>query len=294
VRPNLIEAVSHVAFRVSDLEACVECATSLVGLCETERREDRVFLTHGGPHHSLEYIAGAENQLDHMGFQVTGTDALSEVRRRVAEAGYEILEREVEGPVDAGFSFVGPESFVIEIHTPMRAAHPVPAATTTAPNRLGHFNINPREVEPMRRLFAEVLGFRVSDEVGDREGWFMRCNSDHHAIAILAGSGTFHHQAWEVQSAIDLGHVGDLLDERGERLLWGPVRHGVGRNIAAYFRDPAGAVIELYTDMDRIESDDAEPGRWDPSDNRWYSLWTDFRPAGFREYGVAPAPLEAP
>jgi catechol 2,3-dioxygenase len=289
VKPDLVAAVSHVAFQVADVEACVETATSLVGLRQSESRGDSVFLTHGGPHHSLEYIAAGADRLDHMGFEVTGTEALAEIRRRVEAGGHRILDDAVAGPVGDGFRFVAPEDFVIEVHTRMDAADPAPTGTATAPNRLGHFNINPREVEPLRRVFAEVLGFRVSDEVGAGDGWFMRCNADHHAIAVLGGQGMFHHQAWEVQSVVDLGHVGDLLDERGERLLWGPVRHGVGRNVAAYFRDPAGAVIELYTDMERIE-DDAEPGHWDPTDNRWYSLWTDFRPPNFRDYGVPPAP----
>lgn len=292
MKPDLIAAVSHVAFRVADPEACVESATSLIGLRESERRGDSVFLTHSAAHHSLQYIAAGENALDHMGFQASSPGALAEVRGRVEAAGLRILDREPDGPVGESFTFAGPEGFAIEVHTEMGEVE-APRGTAAAPNRLGHFNINPRQVEPSRRLFAEVLGFATSDEVGAGDGYFMRCNADHHAIAILSGHGWFHHQAWEVQSAVDLGHVGDLLDERGERLLWGPVRHGVGRNVAAYFRDPTGSVVELYTDMERIEADDAEPRRWDPGDSRWYSLWTDFRPPNFREYGVPPAPLPA-
>lgn len=293
MRADLVAAVSHVAFRVADPEACVEHATALIGLRESERSGASVFLTHDASvHHSVEYIAAAENGLDHMGYEARSPEALAELRRRVEAAGLPILDREPAGPVAESFTFLGPEQFAIEIHTPIGPpADPPPPGLVAAPNRLGHFNVNPREVEPSRALYADVLGFRVSDEVGDGDGYFMRCNADHHAIAILAGHGWFHHQAWEVQSVVDLGHVGDLLDERGERLLWGPVRHGVGRNVAAYFRDPTGSVVELYTDMERIEADDAEPGRWDPDDNRWYSLWTDFRPPSFREYGVPPAPL---
>jgi catechol-2,3-dioxygenase len=286
MRPELVAAVSHVAFRARDPEACAEVATSLIGLGETERRGDSIYLTHGTPHHSLEYIAAGENALDHMGFEVTSEAALEELHRRVETAGLEVLEREPAGPVSRSFSFAGPEGFVVELHTPMGEVDP-PAGSATAPNRLGHFNINPREVEPLRALFADLLGFATSDTLGD-DGFFMRCNADHHAVALLPGHGWFHHQAWEVQSIADLGHLGDLLDERGERLLWGPVRHGIGRNIAAYFRDPAGAVIELYTDMERIEGE-SETKHWDPAGDRWYSFWTDFRPPQFRELGVPPA-----
>jgi catechol 2,3-dioxygenase len=289
MRPELIGSVSHVAFRAADPEACVEVATGLVGLRESERSGDSVFLTHGAPHHSLQYIAAADNSLDHMGFEVTSDEALAEIRRRVEAANLPVIDRAPEGPVADSFTFLAPEGFAIEVHTPMGEIAP-PSRYTAAPNRLGHFNLNPHHSRPLQALFGELLGFATSDRLGE-DGYFMRCNADHHAIAILPGNGWFHHQAWEVQSIADLGRVGDLLDERGERLLWGPVRHGIGRNIAAYFRDPAGAVIELFTDMERIEGD-SETKYWDPAGDRWYSFWTDFRPPDFRDLGVPPAPPE--
>jgi catechol-2,3-dioxygenase len=286
MNPDLVQAVSHVALQVTDVDASSEFASALIGLRESGRSADRVFLTHDDSHHSVEYISGETNALDHMGFEVTGPEALREIRSRVENAGLEIVEEDLAGPIEDGFLFVGPDGFGIEVHLPMGKAGQVPLGVAAAPNRLGHFNINPVEVEPSRRMYSDVLGFLVSDWVGDGDGCFMRCNTDHHAIAIVPGPGTFHHQAWEVKSIADLARAADLLNERGQRTLWGPVRHGVGNNIAVYFREPAGDVIELYTDMDKIETSDAEPGHWDPTDPLWYSRWTDFRPSDFRTFGV--------
>lgn len=283
--PDLVKSLSHVAFRVSDLEANVAVAETLIGLVERERDGESVYLSHDTSHHSLKYIQDSVDRLDHVAFEAVGPEALAELRRRVEAAGYEILDRPLDGPLADGFQFVGPEELVVELHTGAVALE-APAGAVVAPNRIGHFNINPVEVGPMYRLFTDLLGFRVSDQVGEEAGFFLRCNSDHHAVAILPGRGSFHHLAWEVKGFGNLVRVADLLNERGERTLWGPLRHGAGRNVAVYFTEPAGSVVELYTDMDRIESSDAEVVRWDPEDSHWYSLWTDYRPSGLRELGV--------
>lgn len=283
--PDLVRSLSHVAFRVSDLEANVAAAESLIGLVERERDGESVYLTHDTSHHSLKLIGDPVDRLDHVAFEATGPAALAELRRRIEGAGHEILDQPLDGPLADGFHFVGPEGLVVELHTGA-ARLEAPEGSVVAPNRIGHFNVNPLQVGPMYRLFTELLGFRVSDQIGEELGFFLRCNSDHHAVAILPGRGVFHHLAWEVNGFGSLVRVADLLHDRGERTLWGPLRHGAGHNVAVYFIDPAGSVVELYTDMDRIESSEQETVRWDPEDPHWYSLWTDFRPAGLRELGL--------
>src|ERR1700681_5101771 len=50
--------------------------------------------------------------------------------------------------------------------------------------RLGHFGFNVTDLEPARHFYADLLGFRISDEF-QRGGWFMRFGSDHHAFALF-------------------------------------------------------------------------------------------------------------
>ena len=82
----------------------------------------------------------------------------------------------------------------------------------------------------------------------------------------------------------------DLLDVRGTGVLWGPVRHGAGENIAVYHRDPSGAVVEHYTDMERIYDDGrARSGRWAADDPRWLSRWAPAVVFGeLRDLGLPP------
>jgi hypothetical protein len=54
----------------------------------------------------------------------------------------------------------------------------------------------------------------------------------------------------------------DLLGRRGIPILWGPVRHGPGHNVAVYHRNPDGYLIELFYDMDLMV--DEELGYFEP------------------------------
>jgi catechol-2,3-dioxygenase len=290
---SLISSIGHVALRVKDLEASVSDAVDVLGLRETERVAGTAYLTHGQQHHSLQYIQADEDALDHLAFEASSLEALRELRERIDRAGCEIVsDSPLELGIEHGFAFVGPGGFVCELYVGMAEALPGLRAAH-APNRLGHFTLNPRDVEPMGAFFQTVLGFRVSDVVTGGNGWFLRCNVDHHGVAVVPGRGAFHHAGWEAQSIADLGHLADRLDERDRHLLWGPVRHGLGRNIAAYYVEPCGAVVELYTDLERIYADDFAPRTWDFEDRRWYNLWGTYRPDGFRDFGVLPAAVPA-
>jgi hypothetical protein len=137
-------------------------------------------------------------------------------------------------------------------------------------------------------FLERVLDFRVSDVV--EAGRFLRCNVEHHGIAVLPGPGRLHHHAWEVRDIGEIVRLGDLLDRRGERLMWGPIRHGAGNNIAAYLIDPAGVVVEYYTDMQRIYDENHIAGQWTMDDPRSYSLWAPIPPPGdFMGLGAPPA-----
>ena len=46
------------------------------------------------------------------------------------------------------------------------------------------------------------------------------------------------------------------------RILWGPVRHGPGHNVATYHRNPDEHTIELYIELDQMK--DEELGYFDP------------------------------
>jgi catechol-2,3-dioxygenase len=293
VSANVIAAIGHAALRVRDLGAAVTVATEVMGLRETERSGEWVYLTHGTPHHSLQLTAADVDAVDHIGLVAASPDALGEIRERLEREGVRLLhDGPLDGMLEDGITFVGPDGFVFEVYTGMPAGEPEYVPHGVRPRRFGHFNIYLPDPQPMWEFLQRVLDFRVSDRVGP--AGFLRCNADHHGIGLApADSARLHHYAWEVESIADLGRLGDVLAARGHNLVWGPVRHGAGNNIAAYFVDAADLVVEFYTDMVRIEDEGTYvPGTWDRDDPRFLSLWWQAVPQGLREHGLPPAPLE--
>jgi catechol-2,3-dioxygenase len=288
-RPAIAD-IGHVALRTRDLDRAVFMATNVMGLREVERRDDWVYLTHGAEHHTLMYRAAAEDAVDHIGLEAAGEEGLATVRERVALRGLEVVS---DGPlypgVTDGFAFVGDGGFVYDVSTGVARDQPSFHPTGVRPQRLGHINLHPEDPDAARAFFEDVLDFRLSDTITG-QGYFLRCNSEHHGVALLRGRGTLHHHAWQVESIADLGRLADLLDEQRIDLLWGPLRHGAGNNVAAYFAEPAGTVVEFYADMEHIY-DEASfvPRTWDADDKRWYSRWSPGRPADFRSFGLKPA-----
>jgi catechol 2,3-dioxygenase len=286
---RLVTAIGHVALRVHDLSACVEHAELVLGLRVVERTAQEAFLTRGNHHHALHLIEDREPHVDHIGLAAGGPDDLDELQRRLAAEG---ITPAHDGPgphVERSVTFAAPEGFTFEVFWGMEDGQPDYPAPGIRPRRLGHVNIRTREPGRMAEFLQRVLDFKVSDVIGDGQAYFLRCNQDHHGVAVTSGGGLLHHHAWEVRDVAELVRLCDLLDERGVGTLWGPVRHGAGENIAVYHREPSGAVAEHYADMERIYDDGRyRRGWWAADDPRWLSRWAPGgAPAEFRELGLA-------
>ncbi|MCU1476385.1 MAG: hypothetical protein JWQ64_1078 [Subtercola sp.] len=297
---GLISEMGHLALQTTRFDASVFDATEVLGLRETERSEAVVaapldgsahgrtsYLAAAHVHHELMYVESESDGIDHIGLVAAGPEALEELRERIAAAGYEFIsETPLEKGIADGFAFIGPEGFVYEIYLGMQ---PLKADRGGfGPDRFGHVNLHPVDVEATKNFLVDVLDFRISDIVGDDFAYFLRCNPDHHGIALIAGKGSLHHHAWQTQSIADLGKLGDRLDRLGRRLIWGPVRHGAGHNIAAYFVEAVGDVIELYTDLEQIYDDNRPPIVWDAADGGWFNRWGVYNGENFRSHGAFP------
>ena len=281
---GLISEMGHVAIQTTDLQGSIFDATQLLGLRVTEKTDSEVYLAAASVHHELVYVESDVNGIHSLGLVARDGDALRTIRQRVRDEGLPVIsEKPVSAGVQDGFTFVGPEGWIFEIYTDMQPD--VPARLSFGPDRYGHINFHPKDVTGMMKFLHRVLDFRLSDVIGDDFAYFMRCNPDHHGIALIKGEGTFHHHAWQTQSIADLGKLGDRLHQVGRELIWGPVRHGAGHNIAAYYVETSGAVVELYTDLEQIYDDARPPVVWGADEN-WYNMWSSFRPQEFRTFGI--------
>jgi catechol-2,3-dioxygenase len=278
---KLISQMGHVALRTTDLEASVRHATDILGLRETERARDAVYLTCGRNHHDLQLIRAGHAAFDHFALEAAGDAAFDEILARLQRSNVEIVSRNPEEP---GFAraarFVTTDRHMVEVYAGMEKNQPAVYNTVgVRPRKYGHTTIAVPDVAASESFYCNILGFIPSDRMYVRTGdtskdiavW-MRCNSDHHGLALIAGEAGLRHCAWEMESFSYLAALGDHLHANGIRIEWGPGRHGPGNNLYTYHRDPAGNVHEHLADIERIYDDSFIGRRWELSPET-LNLW---------------------
>ena len=56
----------------------------------------------------------------------------------------------------------------------------------------------------------------------------------------------------------------------------------------AYYVEPNGTVVELYTDMEHIYDDAREPIVWSEEDSYWVNQWDGLRQPSVGSFGTPP------
>ena len=147
------------------------------------------------------------------------------------------------------------------------------------------------DVQAATRFYCDVLGFRVSDWMGDHFS-FLRCGVDHHTINLIeTGKNKHFHTAFELRDWAHMQTACDFLSRSGYRMLWGPGRHGIGHNLFAYHRSPNGLITELFAELDQMQDEllgyfDPRPWHFDnpqrpktwPKDPNAANLWGPMPP----------------
>lgn len=285
-----ISEMGYVALQTRMLKESVRNATDIYGLSAVDSTDKKTYLSAANTHHEIVYTKSDQDAVDHIGLVAPNRDELDAIREKVRRGGWKILaEQPIEDHIEAGFAFVGPDGFTWHVYLGMEKWDDRPGGF--GPDRYGHVNLQTADTVGMRNFLVEIFDFRVSDQIGEDVAFFLRCNIDHHGIAIFKkakGPGVLHHHAWQTQSIVDLGRLGDRLRKDGRKLLWGPVRHGAGHNIAAYAVEPCGAVIELYTDLEYIYDHDRAAYYWEEADPFWVNQWDGQVPRDIFNFGIPP------
>lgn len=292
-----ISRIGHIAFTVEHLGDSVAFAEECLGLRTVEHRGDVAYLTSNSRHHQLRLQAGDAPAMQTFSFDAPSQAAVNAVGARAEEAGLDV--RVVADDADlhrCAIAIDVPHGPTISVVSGARQVPTsrYPTVAPVRPRKLGHVTLSTDEPARLEQTLAGVFGMRLSDRLdlgGNAPGdltWF-RCNADHHGVGIVPGPVGLHHHAWEVADLVALGLLGDHLNERGVRYVWGPGRHGPGDDVFAYFENPAAALVEVYCDMLQIEDEstydatrdwggvEASANLWGPlPDPRWFAYLTPF------------------
>ena len=121
------------------------------------------------------------------------------------------------------------------------------------PRKASHVVLNTPDLECLQAFYEQHLAFRTSD-FSANQMVFLRCNTDHHAIAFNRSPyASVNHVAFEMPSIDSFMRGIGRMRVKGQSPAWGPGRHGPGNNPFAYFVSPSGFVIEFTSEVQQID-----------------------------------------
>jgi len=255
--------IGHAIFESPDLQPMIDYYTEVVGLILAERERDRAFLVTKIGQLAVELNRGGDERCAMLSFEVAPDTDFGAVARVLQTLGIKSDLRNDSVPgMGTALTLHDSKGTGIALFKEWSSVGGQLAHHGIGPLKLGHIAWVVEDPKATADFYAKILGFRVSDWIDDFFV-FMRCNADHHTVNFVRGGvSKMHHLAFELKDFIHLQNACDLLGQMNIPILWGPVRHGPGHNIATYHRNPDGQMIELFCEMDRMV--DEELGYFEP------------------------------
>jgi len=240
------------------------------GLVEVASEEGLAwFKTQGhDEHHVVRLHASDTNCIEVIALAADTRSDVDDLHAKVAQAGCKVVHRpqELDAPGGGyGFRFFSPDGLPFEISADVeRLDKRVMERWEGMPVKISHIVLHSPDHHAAVKFLTDVLGFRVSDWLGDFM-CFLRCNSAHHRLAILPGPPCLNHVAYDMLSVDDMMCGASRLRQRGCDLRWGPGRHTAGNNTFTYFCTPNDFAVEYTADLEEVDFDSHQPQVHEPA-----------------------------
>ena len=255
--------IGHATFTTPDIDRQIEYYRNVVGLHVVDREPKRAFLGTNSGQLAVVLKLGAHETCERISFEVSPSTSFAEMSKHLAALGLKAETRTDSIPgLSQILTFQDLKGTTIELFSEPGFVNKGAQVGGAVALKLGHLAFVVEDPKATAEFYENVLGFRTSDWIGDYFV-FLRCGPDHHTVNFIRGSTVkMHHIAFEMR---DTAHLHNALDQLGQKsmdVIWGPVRHGPGHNVAAYHFNPDGQMVEFFAELDRMSNE--ESGYFDP------------------------------
>jgi catechol 2,3-dioxygenase len=259
----------HAQVRVLDLEKSITFYRDVLGLVETGRdKQGRVYFKcwDERDHHS--YIIRQDDKagIDFFAFKVLNKATLDQLESDLRAYGLATERMPAGDLLETGerVRFELPSGHLIELYAEkthvgngLGQNNPGPwsadAERGIAPVRLDHGLLYGPNIEAVRKIFMDVLGFFLVERVLTPEGdanaaiW-LSCSHKVHDIAFAEypEPGKLHHCSFLLDSWEKVQRAGDIMSMNEVSVDIGPTRHGITRGSTIYAWDPSGNRFETF------------------------------------------------
>ena len=278
---------NYIALQAPDPRRAAEFAVGHMGmeLVHVDANERHYLAGHGLDPYSVVYTKG-ERAVDHVSYVVADAAALSRAETTLSQLAvdFERIEGSEMWRHKRAVRFRAPTGTTIEltlgveIEIPMTELVEAPQVAP-APLAFDHVILRTRDIESLTQWSGDVLGLRESARI--------IAPDDVPILSFFRGSALFHCFGAARSDHDGLHHF--ELSMKNDRALfaayekmsadpavdifWGPVRHGCGQNIAFYFRDAVGNIVEYSAEEELILGDAYEVQHWSITNARSEDEW---------------------
>ncbi|MCD9878950.1 VOC family protein [Streptomyces guryensis] len=269
-------AMSHISLKAPDPESAAAFYEDFLGMVreapDTPSTIGAIRLGFGRGHHVVEIVQG-EVGLDHFAFEIGDESEMLALKSRLQANGVDFLPCHAERAASDSFAIADPDGNRVEFHGLIDRSGE--KSDRLCPDRIQHLALATPDASRLTRFYTEVLGFRISDKMGEGAGFWIRSSQEHHSLAIFQrehGKGLDHY-SFDIAGWEDFKVWCDHFSRKGVPVAWGPGRHGIGDNLFIMFHDAVGYLIEFSAEMELFGDGIAkERERWDDY-GRAASLW---------------------
>ncbi|MGW4032753.1 VOC family protein [Streptomyces sp. NPDC004838] len=292
-----IHRTGHVALFSPDPAASADFAVRHLGFLHAGHDENgRHYLAgHGPDAYSLVYSPGTKG-LEAISYIVPDDTVLDESAAVLAESGIAVTRNDETSEFRPGPSlrFKTPAGHPIELRVGHAPEVPVAASTrrptaVPAPIASDHVVVRTVDMEGEIEYAKTTLGLMESSRIQLPDETplmaFFRGGRLYHCLALSkAEVNGLHHVQFTVKDRSAVLEAAEAFAKDDDvEVVWGPVRHGPGHNIAVYFRDYTGHFFEFSSEEEIILDDENySPLRWSGGDPRAADEWGSFPPDSFR------------
>ena len=259
----------HMQLRVLDMEESVKFYKDVIGLVETGRdAAGRVYFKAWDErdHNSVILRQADTAGMDFFVFKVLDKATLDKLDRDLQAYGVKTERIPAGELMETGerVRFEIPTGHQIELYAEktdvgngMPYTNPDPWAPAAehgiAPVRMDHCLLYGPDIDGVKKLFTEVLGFYLVEHVLLEDGktdlaiW-LSCSHKAHDIAFVRHPepGKLHHISFLLETWEDVLRAADIMSMNRASIDIGPTRHGVTRGTTIYAFDPSGNRYETF------------------------------------------------
>jgi catechol 2,3-dioxygenase len=297
--PFHVVRLSHVELGVRDLERSRAFYVDVLGLVETERTSNALYLRglEERAHHSFVLSKADAPVAKRLAYKVASEEDLDKAAAYFKARGLPVSwsQRHAQGrTLELRDPFGMPLELFYAMERVPRKLQRYGEYRGAQVMRIDHFNLFCDDVQGVHEFYAE-LGFRSSEytetESDPPELWavWMHRKGNVHDVALTSGRGPrLHHVGVWVPSAMNILHCCDVMATTGylANMERGPGRHGISNAFFLYVRDPDGHRIELFSSDYSTVDPDFEPIRWTLDDPQRQTLWGHPAPKSWFEEGT--------